>query len=144
MTADEFVKYIPGVASAIKALAFTLPISMVIKRLLGPALDELGRHLRTEVRVRFFHRSLKLRNKTINKVHDMGFTLQAIPWKTLFPLLAGTSPRKKHERLHRKDRPCTAVPICSQEKETLHSENVSDYGWRSTVSKGSPSKAFSD
>jgi hypothetical protein len=46
MNPDEIVKHIPEMAKAATALSAAVPFTAIVKRMLGPAADELAEMLR--------------------------------------------------------------------------------------------------
>jgi Abortive infection alpha len=102
MSADEIIKHIPEIAAATKgvaALGAAIPFTAVVKRMLGPAADELAEMWRDQVRLYRYERQLKCVEKAEKMAKDAGFAPQAVPPKILFPLLEGAS-FEEDENLH--------------------------------------------
>jgi hypothetical protein len=99
MSADEIIKHIPEIASATKVVAAAVPFTAIVKRMLGPAADELAEMWRDQVRLYRYERQLKCVEKAEKMAKDAGFTPQAVPPKILFPLLEGAS-FEEDEGLH--------------------------------------------
>jgi len=83
----------------VEALAVAVPFTAIVKRMLGPAADELAEQLRTEIRAYRYGRTLKLLEKVERMAQEAGFTPQAVSPKILFPLLEGAS-FEEDEDLH--------------------------------------------
>jgi hypothetical protein len=102
MSADEIIKHIPEITTAargVAALGAAIPFTAVVKRMLGPAADELAEMWRDQVRLYRYERQLKCVEKAEKMAKDAGFTPQAVPPKILFPLLEGAS-LEENESLH--------------------------------------------
>lgn len=100
--ADEIIKHIPEMVSVAKgagALAAAIPFTAIVKRMLGPAADELAEMWRDQVRLYRYDRQLKCVQKAERMAQEAGFTPQAVPPKILFPLLEGAS-FEENEDLH--------------------------------------------
>lgn len=82
-----------------KIAAGSIPFTIVAKRMLGPAADEIAEAWRDSVRTYRFGRQLKLIKKAEKMASDAGFTPEAVPIKLLFPLLEGAS-LEENEELH--------------------------------------------
>ena len=89
MGPDELIKAAPAIAKGAGALATAIPFTSVVKRMLGPAADEVAELWRDQVRVYRYGRQLKLLEKAERMAQEAGFTPQAVPPKILFPLLEG-------------------------------------------------------
>jgi hypothetical protein len=89
---DELIKHIPELAAAI-------PFTTIVKKMLGPAADEVAEMWRDQVRVYRYERQAKLLQKVDMIAKKAGFTPQAVPPKILFPLLEGAS-FEDNEDLH--------------------------------------------
>lgn len=70
-----------------------------MKRMLGPAADEVAEMWRDQVRLYRYERQLKCIQKVEKMAQEAGLTPQAIPTKILFPLLEGAS-FEDNEDLH--------------------------------------------
>ncbi len=88
-----------GSTSGAGALAAAVPFTAIVKRMLGPAADEVAEMWRDQVRVYRYGRQLKLLEKAERMAEEAGFTPQAVPPKILFPLLEGAS-FEDDENLH--------------------------------------------
>jgi hypothetical protein len=99
MDPDEIVEHIPGMAKAATALGAAVPFTAIVKRMLGPAADELAEMLRDQVRLYRYERQLKCLEKAEQMAKDAGFTPQPVPPKILFPLVEGAS-FEEDEDLH--------------------------------------------
>jgi len=91
MNADDVVKAVPEIAKGMAALGAAIPFNSIVKRMLGPAADELAEMWRDRVRLYRYERQLKCVEKAEKMAQEAGFTPQAVPPKILFPLLEGAS-----------------------------------------------------
>ena len=91
MDPNELIKAAPELAKGAGALAAAIPFTAIVKRMLGPAADELAEILRDQVRLYRYERQLKCLEKAERMALEAGFTPQAVPPKILFPLLDGAS-----------------------------------------------------
>jgi hypothetical protein len=99
MDPNEIIKAAPEIAKGAAALGAAIPFTGIVKRMLGPAADEVAEIWRDQVRVYRYGRQLKLLEKAEKMAQDAGFTPQAVPPKILFPLLEGAS-FEEDENLH--------------------------------------------
>lgn len=99
MIEDEIIKHIPEAMGVAKVAAASIPFTAIVKRMLGPAADELAEMWRDQVRLYRYERQLKCVEKAEKMVQDAGFTPKAVPIKLLFPLLEGAS-LEEDEDLH--------------------------------------------
>src|SRR6266478_1121890 len=99
MNPDELLKHAPEIAKAATAVAAAIPFTAIVKRMLGPAADEVAEQLQTEIRVYRYGRTLKLLEKAERMAQDAGYTPTAVPIKLLFPILEGAS-FEENEDLH--------------------------------------------
>src|SRR5271169_5924760 len=99
MDPTEITKHLPEIASATKVVAAAIPFTAIVKRMLGPAADELAEMWRDQVRLYRYERQLKCVEKAERMAQEAGFTPQAVPPKILFPLLEGAS-FEEDEELH--------------------------------------------
>ncbi len=99
MNPDDLIHAAPVVVKSAAALGAAIPFTAIVKRMLGPAADEVAEMWRDQVRVYRYERQLKLLEKAEKMAHDAGFTPQAVPPKILFPLLEGAS-FEDNEDLH--------------------------------------------
>lgn len=95
MDPNELIKAAPEVGKIAGAIGFTDGV----RRMLGPAADEVGEMLRDRVRLYRYERQIKLLDKFDRITQEAGFTPQAVPPKILFPLLEGAS-FEDNEDLH--------------------------------------------
>jgi Abortive infection alpha len=95
MDPTEIVKAAPEVGKIAAALGFT----DAVRRMLGPAADEVGEILRDRVKLYRYERQAKLLEKFDRITKEAGFTPQPVPPKILFPLLEGAS-FEDDENLH--------------------------------------------
>src|SRR5215469_9244286 len=91
MDPNELIKAAPQLARGAVALSAAVPFTAIVKRMLGPAADELAEMLRDQVRLYRYERQLKCLEKAKKMAKDAGFRPQAVPPKILFPLLEGAS-----------------------------------------------------
>src|SRR6266851_1679395 len=91
MDANEIIKAAPAIAKVAGPLAAAIPFTGIVKRMLGPAADELAEMLRDSVRLYRYERQIKCLEKAERMAQEAGFTPQAVPPKILFPLLEGAS-----------------------------------------------------
>jgi hypothetical protein len=99
MDANELIKAAPEIAKGAGVLAAAIPFTGIVKRMLGPAADEVAEIWRDQVRLYRYGRQLKLLEKAERMAQEAGFTPQAVPPKILFPLLEGAS-FEEDEGLH--------------------------------------------
>jgi hypothetical protein len=99
MNPDDLIKAAPAIAKGAGALAAAIPFTAIVKRMLGPAADELAEMWRDQVRMYRYERQLKCVEKAERMAQEAGFTPQAVPPKILFPLLEGAS-FEENESLH--------------------------------------------
>src|SRR5580700_489102 len=99
MNPDDIIKAAPEIAKGAGALAAAIPFTSIVKKMLGPAADELAEMWRDQVRMYRYERQLKCVEKAEKMAEEAGFTPQAVPPKILFPLLEGAS-FEENEELH--------------------------------------------
>src|SRR6266478_3162761 len=99
MNPDDIIKAVPAVAKVVGPLAAAIPLTPIIKAILGPAADELGQRFGDRVRLYRYGRSLEMLKKAEKMATEAGFTPKAVPIKLLFPLLEGAS-LEEDEDLH--------------------------------------------
>ena len=99
MDPNELIKAAPQLAKGAAALGAAVPFTAIVKRMLGPATDEVAEMWRDQIRVYRYGRQLKLLEKAEKMAKDAGLTPQAVPPKILFPLLEGAS-FEDNEHLH--------------------------------------------
>jgi hypothetical protein len=91
MDPNEIIKHLPDALSVAKVAAGSIPFTGIVKRMLGPAADEVAEMWRDRVRLYRYERQLKCVEKAERMAEEAGFTPQAVPPKILFPLLEGAS-----------------------------------------------------
>jgi hypothetical protein len=89
MDPNELIKAAPEIAKVAAPLAAAIPFTGIVKRMLGPAADELAEMWRDQVRMYRYERQLKCVEKAEKMAQEAGFTPQAVSPKILFPLLEG-------------------------------------------------------
>jgi hypothetical protein len=99
MSADEIIKHIPEIASAAKVAVAAVPFTAIVKKILGPAADEVSELFRDKVRLYRYGQQIKCLEKAERMAQEAGFTPQPVPPKILFPLLEGVS-FEENEDLH--------------------------------------------
>jgi len=99
MDPSEIVKHLPEAVSVAKVAAASIPFTSIVKRMLGPAADEVAEMWRDQVRVYRYERQVTLLGKVERIAADRKLTLGLIPPKILFPLLEGAS-FEDDENLH--------------------------------------------
>jgi hypothetical protein len=99
MNPDDIIKAAPAIAKGAGALAAAIPFTGIVKRMLGPAADELAEMWRDQVRMYRYERQLKCVEKAERMAQEAGFTPNPVPPKILFPLLEGAS-FEENEDLH--------------------------------------------
>src|SRR5215471_8282009 len=91
MDPNDLIHAAPAIAKGAAALGAAIPFTSIVKRMLGPAADEVAEQLALEVRRYRYGRQLKCLEKAERMAEDAGFTPKAVPIKLLFPLLEGAS-----------------------------------------------------
>jgi hypothetical protein len=99
MNPEDIIKAAPEIAKVAAPLAAAVPLTAIVKRMLGPAADEVAEMWRDQVRLYRYERQLKCVQKAERMAEEAGFTPQAVPPKILFPLLEGAS-LEDDENLH--------------------------------------------
>jgi hypothetical protein len=99
VTPDDLIHAAPAIAKGAAAVGAAIPFTGIVKRMLGPAADELAEMWRDQVRLYRYERQLKCIEKAERMAQEAGFTPQAVPPKILFPLLEGAS-FEENENLH--------------------------------------------
>src|SRR6266567_1648626 len=99
MDPNDLIKAAPAIAKGLTVVGAAIPFTAVVKRMLGPAADELAEIWRDQVRMYRYERQLKCVEKAERMAQEAGFTPQAVPPKILFPLLEGAS-FEENEDLH--------------------------------------------
>jgi hypothetical protein len=96
---DDIIKVAPEIAKVAGPLAAAIPFTAIVKRMLGPAADELAERWRDKVRIYRYGRQIQCLKKAEKMATDAGFTPKAVPIKILFPLLEGAS-LEENDDLH--------------------------------------------
>lgn len=97
---SEIIKAVTEVATAAAPVAAgSIPFTGIVKRMLGPAADELAERWRDDVRRYRYGRQIRCVKKAEQMARDAGFTPKAVPIKLLFPLLEDAS-LEEDENLH--------------------------------------------
>src|ERR1700733_7293431 len=99
MDPNELIKAAPGIARVVVPAAASIPFTSIVKRMLGPAADELAEMWRDQVRLYRYERQVKWIEKAEKMAADAGFSPNEVPPKILFPLLEGAS-MEHDETLH--------------------------------------------
>src|SRR5258708_16760199 len=99
MDANEIIKHTPEIAKIAGPVAAAIPLTPIIKAILGHAADEAGQRFGDRVRLYRYGRSLDMLKKAEKMAKDAGFTPKTVPIKLLFPLLEGAS-FEEDENLH--------------------------------------------
>jgi hypothetical protein len=99
MDPNDLIKAAPAIAKVAGPLAAAIPLTPIIKAILGDAAAELGQRFGDRVRLYRYGRSLDMLKKAEKMAQDAGFTPKAVPIKLLFPLLEGAS-FEEDEDLH--------------------------------------------
>src|SRR5262252_3374966 len=77
----------------------SIPFTAAVKKMLGPAADELAEMWRDRVRAYRYEREVKLLEKVDRIATEHNLKLGPVPPKILFPLLEGAS-LEENEQLH--------------------------------------------
>lgn len=115
-----------AVSGQLAGIAAAIPFTSIVKRMLGPAADEIAERVRDEVKLYRYGRQLSMLSKAEKLARDAGFTPKAVPVKLLFGLLEGAS-LEENEDLHDKwaallanaANPAAAVPVRPSFMDTL-------------------------
>jgi hypothetical protein len=91
MNPDDMLKSAPTIAKGVAAIGAAIPFTAIVKRMLGPAADEVAEMLRDQVRLYRYGRQLTCVEKAVKMAEDAGFQPSPVPPKILFPLLEGAS-----------------------------------------------------
>jgi Abortive infection alpha len=91
MDPNELLKAGEIVAKSAGEIGLAIPFTGVVKRMLGPAADEVAEMLRDQIRLYRYTRQLACVQKASKMAEDAGFMPHAVPPKLLFPLLEGAS-----------------------------------------------------
>src|SRR6266550_2229571 len=99
MNPDDIIKAGPAVAKVVGPLAAAIPFTAIVKRMLGPAADELAEMWKDQVRLYRYARQVKCVEKAEKMLREADLKPQVVPPKILFPLLEGVS-LEDNEDLH--------------------------------------------
>src|SRR5688572_1915560 len=99
MNPDDLIKAAPALAKGAGALAAAIPVTALVRQMLGPAADEVAEMWRDQIRIYRYGRQLSLLKKAERMAQEAGFIPKAVPPKILFPLLEGAS-MEEDEGLH--------------------------------------------
>lgn len=99
MDLEPIIKAAPEIAKGAAVVGAAIPFTAIVKRMLGPAADEVAEMWRDKVRLYRYERQIKCVEKTEKMARNAGFTPKAVPPKILFPLLEGAS-LEDNEDLH--------------------------------------------
>ena len=99
MDPTELIKAAPEIAKGLTAVGVAIPFTAVVKKMLGPAADELAEMWRDNIRLYRYGNQMRCIEKAEKMAQDAGFTPKAVPPKILFPLLEGAS-LEEDENLH--------------------------------------------
>jgi hypothetical protein len=100
MNPDDILKAAPEIAKVVAPVAAAIPFTGIVKKMLGPAADEVAEMLRDRVRLYRYGNQMRCIEKAEKMARDAGFTPKAVPPKILFPLLEGAS-FEEDENLHK-------------------------------------------
>jgi hypothetical protein len=81
------------------AAGVSIPFTALVRKMLGPAADEVAEMLRDSIRMYRYQRQLSLLHKAEAMTSRAGYTPQTVSLKLLFPLLEGAS-LEENEDLH--------------------------------------------
>jgi hypothetical protein len=101
MDAQEILNGAQQIMKVGAAVGAVVPFTAIVKRMLGPAADEIAERVRDEIRLYRYGRQLSLLHKAEQMAAEAGFTPKAVPVKSLFALLEGAS-LEENEDLHSK------------------------------------------
>jgi hypothetical protein len=99
MNPDDLVKAAPVLAKGAAALGASVPFTAILKRMLGPAADEVAQMCRDQIRLYRYGRQLSCLQKAEKMAMEAGFQPNPVPPKILFPLLEGAS-YEENEDMH--------------------------------------------
>ncbi len=115
-----------AISGQLTGVAAAIPFTSIVKRMLGPAADEIAERVRDEIKLYRYGRQLSMLSKAEKLAKDAGFTPKAVPVKLLFGLLEGAS-LEENEDLHDKwasllanaANPAAMVPVRPSFMDTL-------------------------
>ena len=96
---DELIKAAPEIVKSVGPMVAAIPFTGVVKRMLGPAADEVAEMWKDQIRLYRYGRQLKCIEKAEKMAKDAGIAPNPVPPKILFPLLEGAS-MEDDEALH--------------------------------------------
>jgi hypothetical protein len=99
MDPQDLIKAAPEIAKGLTAVGAAIPFTSIVKKMLGPAADELAEMWRDKIRMYRYGNQMRCIEKAEKMAKDAGFTPRAVPPKILFPLLEGAS-FEDNEDLH--------------------------------------------
>lgn len=99
MDLGPIVKAAPELAKGAAAIGAAIPFTAIVKRMLGPAADEVAEMWRDRIRAYRYDRQVKLLEKVEKIAKEHRLKLGPVPPKILFPLLEGAS-MEDNEELH--------------------------------------------
>lgn len=99
MDPNEILKAAPEIAKVAGPLAAAIPFTGIVKRMLGPAADEVAQMWADKVRLYRAERQARCVEKAERFLTEAGINPQAVSLKLLFPLLEGAS-FEDSEELH--------------------------------------------
>jgi hypothetical protein len=79
MGPDDLIKAAPAIAKGAGALAAAVPFTAIVRRMLGPAADEVAEMWRDQVRVYRYGRQLKLQSSEDSLVLWAWLRVQLLP-----------------------------------------------------------------
>ncbi len=91
MDPAEIVKAAPEIAKGLAAVGAAIPFTGIVKKMLGPAADELAEMWRDRIRLYRYGNQMRCVEKAEKMAEAAGFAPQSVPPKILFPLLEGVS-----------------------------------------------------
>lgn len=99
MDPTDIIKAAPEIAKVAGPLAAAIPFTGIVKRMLGPAADEVAEMWADKVRLYRAERQARCVEKAERFLTEAGINPQAVSLKLLFPLLEGAS-FEEDESLH--------------------------------------------
>jgi hypothetical protein len=99
MDPKEIIQASVEIAKSGATIGAVIPFTALVKRMLGPASDEIAERIRDEIRIYRYGRQLSLLQKAEKMAMKAGYTPKAVSPKLLFSLLEGAS-LEENEDLH--------------------------------------------
>ena len=99
MDQGEIIRAAPEITKIVAPFAAAIPFTGIVKRMLGPAADELAEMWKDQIRLYRYGRQIRCIEKAKEMAQDAGFVPNPVPPKILFPLLEGAS-MEEDETLH--------------------------------------------